>query len=70
MLTADASLRYHRYQQNLIGRRIALVILSTNAWPAIRDNPERTVGAAPGGPIYASAEATRSAADAVAAGRQ
>lgn len=36
LLTADTNLRY---QQNLTTRRIALVVLSTNAWPVIRDNP-------------------------------
>jgi hypothetical protein len=36
LLTADTNLRY---QQNLVGRRIALVVLSTNARPVIRDNP-------------------------------
>jgi hypothetical protein len=42
MLTADTNLRY---QQNLVGRRIALVVLSTNAWPVIRDNPDPVVRA-------------------------
>jgi hypothetical protein len=42
MLTADTNLRY---QQNLVGRRIALVVLSTNAWPVIRDNPDLAVRA-------------------------
>ena len=37
MLTADTNLRY---QQNLASRRIAIVALSTNAWPVIRDNPD------------------------------
>ena len=37
LLTADMNLRY---QQNLATRRIALVVLSTNAWPVIRDNPD------------------------------
>ncbi len=35
MLIADTN---PIHQQNLIGRRIALVVLSTNAWPVIRDN--------------------------------
>ncbi len=35
LLTADRRLRY---QQNLIGRRIGIVVMSTNAWPVIRDN--------------------------------
>lgn len=42
MLTADTNLRY---QQNLIGRRIAIVSLSTNAWPVIRDDPAPMVEA-------------------------
>lgn len=42
LLTADSNLRY---QQNLIGRRIAIVVLSTNAWPVIRDNPALVIGA-------------------------
>ncbi len=32
-MTTDQNLRY---QQNLIDRRIALLILSTNFWPALR----------------------------------
>jgi hypothetical protein len=35
LLTADRNLRY---QQNLTGRRIGLIVLSTNYWPVIRDN--------------------------------
>ncbi len=35
LLTADTNLRY---QQNLRSRRIAVVVLSTNAWSVIRDN--------------------------------
>jgi hypothetical protein len=42
MLTADTNLRY---QQNLSGRRISIIALSTNAWPIIRDNAERIVEA-------------------------
>jgi hypothetical protein len=33
-VTSDQNLRY---QQNMAGRRIALLILSTNYWPAPRD---------------------------------
>ena len=36
LLTADTNIRY---QQNLAARRIAIVALSTNAWPVVRDNP-------------------------------
>ena len=32
-LTADQNVRY---QQNLKGRRIAVLVLSTNLWPALR----------------------------------
>lgn len=42
MLTADTNLRY---QQNLIGRRISIVALSTNSWPIIRDHAEKIVEA-------------------------
>lgn len=49
MVTADSNIRY---QQNLTARRIALVVLSTNSWPVLRQEPERikaAVGrAAPG----------------------
>jgi len=34
MLTADQCVRY---QQNLTGRRLTLVILSSPAWPVVRD---------------------------------
>ena len=34
LLTADQSIRY---QQNLSGRRIALLVLMDNAWPRIRE---------------------------------
>ncbi len=36
LLTADLNLRY---QQNLAGRRIAIVALSTNRWGTLRANP-------------------------------
>ncbi len=42
MLTADMNLRY---QQNLSGRLIAIVALSTNAWPVIRENADQVVEA-------------------------
>ena len=35
MLTAD---RRIRHQQNLAGRRMALVVLSSPAWPVVKDN--------------------------------
>jgi len=34
MLTAD---RRIRYQQNLAGRRLALIVLSSPAWPVVKD---------------------------------
>jgi predicted nuclease of predicted toxin-antitoxin system len=37
MLTADSNIQY---QQNLVNRRLALIVLSTNNWPIIRDNAE------------------------------
>jgi hypothetical protein len=36
LLTADLNLRY---QQNMSGRRIAIVALSTNRWGTLRANP-------------------------------
>jgi predicted nuclease of predicted toxin-antitoxin system len=33
MVTADSNIQY---QQNLTGRRLALIVLSTNNWPIIR----------------------------------
>jgi hypothetical protein len=38
LLTADKNMRY---QQNLTGRRIALVVLSTPQWPLVRLHMER-----------------------------
>ncbi len=37
LVTADQNLSY---QQNLTGRKLALVVLSTNDWPTIRQAPE------------------------------
>lgn len=37
LITADQNFAF---QQNLTGRTIAVVILSTNAWPAIRAQPQ------------------------------
>jgi hypothetical protein len=34
-----------RYQQNLTGRRIALVVLSTPQWPRVRLHMERIAAA-------------------------
>ena len=45
LLTADRNLRY---QQNLNGRRIGLVVLSTNHWPTIRDNAPQVLAAVKG----------------------
>ena len=38
LVTADQNLSY---QQNLTGRRLPLVVLSTNDWPTIQQAPER-----------------------------
>jgi hypothetical protein len=37
LVTTDQQLRY---QQNLAGRRIAILVLSTTAWPRIRQHVE------------------------------
>jgi hypothetical protein len=42
LITADSNIRY---QQNLTGRRIALIVLSTNIWPTIRANPAAILAA-------------------------
>jgi hypothetical protein len=42
LLTADKNMRY---QQNLRGRRIALVVLSTPQWPVVRLHIGRIVSA-------------------------
>ena len=42
LLTADKNMRY---QQNLLGRRIALVVLSTPRWPVLRLHVERVAAA-------------------------
>ena len=42
LLTADKNMRY---QQNLRGRRIALVVLSTPQWPLVRLRMERIAAA-------------------------
>ncbi len=60
MLTADTNLRY---QQNLSGRRISMIALSTNAWPIVRDHVDKiveAVGAATPG-SYAEVSLPRSA---------
>jgi hypothetical protein len=40
LLTADKNIRY---QQNLKGRRIAFVVLSTPQWPVVKLHVERIV---------------------------
>jgi hypothetical protein len=35
MVTADRNIRY---QQNLAGRKLALVVLGSNIWPIVRDH--------------------------------
>ncbi|MGP8244881.1 MAG: hypothetical protein ACLQVN_10235 [Bryobacteraceae bacterium] len=42
LLTADKNMRY---QQNLKGRRIAIVVLSTPQWPVVRLHAERIAAA-------------------------
>jgi hypothetical protein len=42
LLTADRNMRY---QQNLAGRKIALVVLSTPQWPRVRLHIERVAAA-------------------------
>lgn len=50
MLTSDQNIRY---QQNLTGRRLALLVLGSNIWPIVRQHREmiaaRVDAAAPGG---------------------
>jgi hypothetical protein len=42
LVTADKNIRY---QQNLEGRRIALVVLSTPQWPVVKKHVEKIVAA-------------------------
>jgi len=42
LITADKNMRY---QQNLAGRRIALVVLSTPQWPVVRLHPDKIAAA-------------------------
>jgi hypothetical protein len=42
MITCDKNISY---QNNLIGKKLALVALSTNHWATIQTTPERTVEA-------------------------
>ncbi len=35
MITSDQNIRY---QQNLTGRKLALVVLGSNIWPIVRDH--------------------------------
>ncbi len=42
IITADKNIRY---QQNLTGRKIALLVLSTNTWQVLRDNAALMVDA-------------------------
>jgi predicted nuclease of predicted toxin-antitoxin system len=49
MVTSDQNIRY---QQNLTGRKLALVVLGSNIWPVVRDHgaaiAARVDGATPG----------------------
>jgi hypothetical protein len=42
LLTADKNIRY---QQNLEGRRIALVVLSTSRWPVVKLHADKILAA-------------------------
>ena len=42
LITTDQSLRY---QQNLVGRRLAILVLPTTSWPRIQAHVERIVSA-------------------------
>ncbi len=42
LLTTDKNMRY---QQNLAGRKIAVVVLSRQQWPSLRSHVERVVEA-------------------------
>ena len=45
LITADQNVRY---QQNLTGRKLALVVLTTNHWPTIQASADRVVSAVNG----------------------
>jgi hypothetical protein len=45
VVTADKNMRY---QQNLAGRRIALVVLSTPQWPVVRLHLDKVAAAVNG----------------------
>ena len=40
LITSDQNLRY---QQNLIGRRLAILVLPTTSWPKIRSNEVQVI---------------------------
>ena len=42
LITADKNLRY---QQNLTGRRLAILVLPTTSWPSIRAHEAQVAGA-------------------------
>lgn len=42
LITTDQNLRY---QQNLSGRRLAILVLPTTSWPKIRDHEAQVVAA-------------------------
>jgi hypothetical protein len=41
MVTSDQNIRY---QQNLVGRKLALVVLGSNIWPVVRDHGAEITG--------------------------
>jgi hypothetical protein len=53
MVTSDQNIRY---QQNLTGRRLALVVLGSNIWPVVQDHgleiSAKVDAAEPGGYVF------------------
>lgn len=43
LITADQNIRY---QQNLTGRKVALIVLGSNLWPIVRGHAESIAAAA------------------------
>jgi hypothetical protein len=55
LITTDQNLKY---QQNLSGRRLAIVVLMTTSWPRIRREVQKVVDALAGLPAGAYVEIT------------
>jgi hypothetical protein len=53
LVTSDQNIRY---QQNLTGRKLALVVLGSNIWPIVREHgksiTESAAAATPGGYVF------------------